>query len=138
MGGLDALELQLGTHDNSAMEKTMSRRGSCIEWTLASSVVLFVTLFFTANAALATGPNNPQCTQRTMVAKSVIVAALSGADTRASIVAPADRNLPAGNLIEKQTVAPRSEWIRVAPLRNCCGGYTCDYARVHCVCKRWC
>ena len=118
----------------------MLRRGSWIERTLATIVMLGVALFFAGNAALATGANNAQCTQRTAVAKCIIVAALSDTAMSAPALAPADRTLSPGNLLEKQTVAPRSEWIRVAPLVNkrCCGGYTCDQRSGTCVCKQWC
>ncbi len=118
----------------------MSPRHGRIDWTLASIVVLVIGLLFSGNLAFATNPNKAEGAQQTVVAKSVILAALADTDKSAGIIAPAARDLSTGNIFEKQSVAPRSEWIRVAPLvtKTCCGGYTCDQRSGTCVCKRWC
>ena len=113
----------------------MSCYGRCIAWTLAWVMVFGVALFFSGNSVFASGANNAQCAApRTAVAKSVILAALSDADKAAPTAAG---NSSAGDLLDKQTVVPRSEWIRVAPLvtTRCCGGYTCDQSTGTCVCN---
>lgn len=118
----------------------MLRRRERIDWILASVVVLVITFLVAGNSAFAASANKAQCAPGTAIAKSVILAALSDADKSTSVLAPLVREPSTGNLIEKQTVAPRSEWIRVAPLvtKTCCGGYTCDQRSGTCVCKRWC
>ena len=117
----------------------MSPRRGRIDWTIASIVVLVIGLLFSGNLAFATNAK-AEGAQQAVAAKSVILAALADTNKSAEIIAPAARDLSTGNIFEKQSVAPRSEWIRVAPLvtKTCCGGYTCDQRSGTCVCKRWC
>ena len=99
------------------------------------SVIVFVfASFFVSNAVSAGHDNKVQCVPQTTVTKSMIVASLS------NVLAPVERISPTDQSMERETVAPRSEWIRVAPLvtKRCCGGYSCDQTTGTCVCKQWC
>jgi PBP1b-binding outer membrane lipoprotein LpoB len=82
--------------------------------TVGIAIVAFA-LFLASTSVFAAGDNKTQCVPHTAVTKNMIVASLSNAFT------PVERIAPIETLMEKQTVAPRSEWIRVAPLVNeCC------------------
>ena len=100
----------------------------------ASIVIIVFASFFVSNPGVASSDNKIQCAPQTAVTKTMVVASLS------TVLTPAERAAPTENMMEKQTVAPRSEWIRVAPLvtKRCCGGYSCDQRSGTCVCKRWC
>ncbi len=100
----------------------------------ASIALLLFVVFVAGNAAVAGSDNKIQCVPQTAVSKSMIVASL------ATVAAPSDHAASTENILETQTIAPRSEWIRVAPLvtKRCCGGYSCDQRSGTCVCKRWC
>ena len=93
-----------------------------IAWPLTSIAIPVFALFLASNPVSAASDNKIHCVSQTAATKSMIVASLS------NVLAPVERISPTENLMEKQTVAPRSEWIRVAPLVNqCCdsGGKNC-------------
>jgi len=96
--------------------------------------ILMFALFLPSNSIFAASNNKSQCVPHTAVTKNMIVASLSTGLTPVQGIAPTE------NLMEKQTVAPRSEWFRVAPLvtKRCCGGYDCDQSSGTCTCKQWC
>jgi len=87
---------------------------------LLTSIAILVFVFsLTGNPTFAAGDNKIQCAPHTAVTKNMIVASLS------NLPAPVERMSPTKNLMEKDTVAPRSEWIRVAPLVNTQNGKCC-------------
>jgi hypothetical protein len=96
--------------------------------------ILVSTLFLLSNSVFAASDHKIQCAPHTPVTKNMIMASLSDGFT------PVERRATTENSPEQQTVAPRSEWIRVAPLvtKRCCGGYQCDQRTGECVCKQWC
>lgn len=112
----------------------MLHRPTCIGQAIRSIAVFACALFLACNPVSAASDSKNQCIPHTAVTKAMIVASLSDSP------APAERISPPSNLLEKQTVAPRSQWIRVAPLvtKVCCGGYSCNQQTGTCVCKKWC
>ncbi len=90
-----------------------------IEWPLMSSAIVLFALFAAGNPVFAAGDHKIQCTPHTAVSKSMIVASLT------TVLPPAERSSPVENFMVKDTVAPRSQWIRVAPLVNTYGGKCC-------------
>ena len=87
-------------------------RPTSFKWLLTSIAILVFAFFLTSNPIFAASENKIQCAPHTAVTKNMIVASLS------SLPTPIQRVSPTKNSMEKDTVAPRSEWIRVAPLVN--------------------
>jgi hypothetical protein len=95
-----------------------------IEWLLTSIAVLVFAFFSISNPVLAASESKVKCVPHTAVTKSMIVASLSGPSTPAAQVSPTE-DLVKDDLVKKDAVAPRSDWIRVAPLTTTYSGKCC-------------
>jgi hypothetical protein len=99
----------------------MSRRNLRIECMLVSLAVIIFALLFTGNPAAAVGNAGSQCLSQTAVTETMILASLSEIEQGPA----ANRNSSADNWMVKDAVVPRSNWIRVAPLKTIITGPCC-------------
>jgi len=90
-----------------------------IKWLLTSMAVLAFAFFSIVEPVSAASESNVKCVPHTAVTKNMIIASLSDLST------PVARMSPTEDVVKKDAVAPRSDWIRVAPLVNTYNGACC-------------